>query len=217
MTDPFRHDDAAYVLGALSAEERAQFEAHLETCPACAARVAEIADLPRRLDGIHPEELADPGPVPDILLPRLVTEIRAARRRRTIVAVTGALAAACIAALIAVVFTGQTSGGTPTPVAAGQPMRQVIATPVHARVALTAEEWGTQITLHCRYDQANGGVFAYKMIAVDRSGERYSLGGWRIKGGQDITYTAGAPVAPKDIAAVIVTTPNNVPILRLRT
>ncbi|MDT4946344.1 MAG: putative zinc-finger, partial [Pseudonocardiales bacterium] len=33
MTDPFVHDDAAYVLGALSDAERREFEAHLETCP----------------------------------------------------------------------------------------------------------------------------------------------------------------------------------------
>ena len=41
VTDPFRHDDAAYVLGALSAQEHAAFEAHLETCAECRARVAD--------------------------------------------------------------------------------------------------------------------------------------------------------------------------------
>ncbi|TFD88101.1 zf-HC2 domain-containing protein [Cryobacterium lactosi] len=44
--DSFRDWDAAYVLGALSAEDRRDFERHLPTCPACAAAVAELAGLP---------------------------------------------------------------------------------------------------------------------------------------------------------------------------
>ena len=44
--DSFREWDAAYVLGALSAEDRRDFERHLPTCPACAAAVAELAGLP---------------------------------------------------------------------------------------------------------------------------------------------------------------------------
>ena len=35
--------DGAYVLGALCASDRAEFEAHLETCAACRASVAELA------------------------------------------------------------------------------------------------------------------------------------------------------------------------------
>ncbi|TFC01124.1 anti-sigma factor [Cryobacterium adonitolivorans] len=44
--DRFREWDAAYVLGALSAEDRHAFERHLPTCPACAGAVAELAGLP---------------------------------------------------------------------------------------------------------------------------------------------------------------------------
>jgi hypothetical protein len=216
VSDPFEHDDGAYVLGALSPADRAAFEAHLETCGSCAARVAEVADLPRLLDGIAPEELADPGPVPDTLLPRLVREVGAVRRRRAITAVAGALVAACLAAVITVVVDHP--GSAPPPVsAAGRPMQQVVPTPVHARVALAGKPWGTRITLHCRYDEPGGAAFAYRMVAVDRDHSHYVLGGWRIRGGQDITYVAGAPVAPNDIAAVLVTTTTGTPILRLRT
>ncbi|MBN9169085.1 MAG: zf-HC2 domain-containing protein, partial [Microbacterium sp.] len=35
--------DAAYVLGALSADDRREFEAHLEACPDCRRAVAELA------------------------------------------------------------------------------------------------------------------------------------------------------------------------------
>ena len=45
MTDPtdqFRDWDAAYVLGALDADDRRAFERHLGTCPECSAAVAEF-------------------------------------------------------------------------------------------------------------------------------------------------------------------------------
>ena len=50
--DPFIHDDAAYVMGALSAEDRLAFEAHLVECPRCAQRVAELSGLTDLLDKI---------------------------------------------------------------------------------------------------------------------------------------------------------------------
>ncbi|POH71302.1 hypothetical protein C3B59_01510 [Cryobacterium zongtaii] len=45
-SDRFREWDAAYLLGALSPEDRHAFERHLPTCPACAGAVAELAGLP---------------------------------------------------------------------------------------------------------------------------------------------------------------------------
>lgn len=40
--DPFEHDDAAYLLGALDGAELAAFEEHLAGCAACSARVAAL-------------------------------------------------------------------------------------------------------------------------------------------------------------------------------
>ena len=42
-TDKYREWDGAYVLGALSPEERLEFEDHLPDCPDCTAAVAESA------------------------------------------------------------------------------------------------------------------------------------------------------------------------------
>jgi hypothetical protein len=50
--DSYREWDAAYVLGALSADDRRNFERHLQTCPACAAAVAELAGLPGILSAL---------------------------------------------------------------------------------------------------------------------------------------------------------------------
>lgn len=44
--DEFEHFDAAYALGALSGDDRERFEAHLESCDACAFRVAQLWNAP---------------------------------------------------------------------------------------------------------------------------------------------------------------------------
>lgn len=227
MKDPFEHDDAAYLLGALSPEETATFEAHLATCPECTARVAELADMPARLRGVTEADLdmfaapaMNAGPVPDTLLPSLVREVRRSRRRTGLLAAGGVLAAACVAAVLAIVLTASTptggtgpTGGTP----AGVAMHPLVATQVHARVALTGERWGTRITLHCRYAEAGGPGLDYEMAVRTSNGNTYRLGGWHIAGGEAITYVAGAPLPPKDITAVLVETTSGLPILRLRT
>ena len=69
ITDPFEHDDAAYVLDALSEPERETVEAHLATCTACTTRVNTLAATSTLLADITPDDLAGPYPQPDILLP----------------------------------------------------------------------------------------------------------------------------------------------------
>ncbi len=47
----------AYVLGALDAEETAEVEAHLETCAACRAELAELSGLPPLLARVSAEDI----------------------------------------------------------------------------------------------------------------------------------------------------------------
>lgn len=57
--------DAAYVLGALAPDERAEFEQHLAGCDRCRAAVGELAGMPGLLTQVPPVEAlamdADPG------------------------------------------------------------------------------------------------------------------------------------------------------------
>ena len=99
-TDEFATYDAAYVLGALSPTERTAFEAHLRTCPACAGAVTALAGLPGLLAKVPVEDVTDPvaAPVPQTLLPRLLREVAARRRRhRWVTGLTAAAAAVVIA------------------------------------------------------------------------------------------------------------------------
>jgi anti-sigma factor RsiW len=85
--DPYARLDAAYLLGALDAEDHLAYEAHLAICPRCRAGLAEISASPSLLAGLDesvfaaPPEVA-PTPVPDTLLPRLLQAAGRERARR---------------------------------------------------------------------------------------------------------------------------------------
>src|SRR5690242_2719871 len=143
MTDPFAHDDAAYVLGALDPAEQAAFEQHLTTCAACTERVRSARSVLPALATVPGEAFE---PVPETLLPGLLRRAATTqRRRRYVYGAIAALAAACIAALV---FTVWPSSG---PQVAKQQMTALVATPVRASAALEPKAWGTQIELYCSY------------------------------------------------------------------
>ena len=74
--------DAAYVLGGLSADERAQFERHLCGCDTCTASVADLAGLPAVLRLLPVDQavaIAEEAPVAS---PGAVTSSAAAAGRR---------------------------------------------------------------------------------------------------------------------------------------
>ena len=72
--DPYARLDAAYLLGALDADERLGYEAHLAICRRCRAGLAEISAIPSLLAGLDesvfaaPPEVA-PQPAPGICGP----------------------------------------------------------------------------------------------------------------------------------------------------
>ena len=113
------HEDGAYVLGALSPEDRVAFERHLPGCPECAQSVRELAGLPGLLARV-PVEILDPEklpmPVPETLLPALVRRVRRSQRRRTWIA--GGLVAAAATIAIGAVVVAPWATVTTTPASA---------------------------------------------------------------------------------------------------
>lgn len=180
--DVLAEDAGAYVLGALDADERAAFEAHLAGCAACRAATAEVAGLPALLATVPREGLADPPP--SVLVRLLATVARSegpveagpvgpasaaavgparrvpgpaarARRARRWWAV-GGLAAAAAAGFVAgavVVPSGAPAGQDATSVAL-EPV--VAAVPVDASVDVEPVPWGTRLTVTCTYRGTGG-------------------------------------------------------------
>jgi hypothetical protein len=147
MSDcPYAHDDGAYVLGALSPEERARFERHLPTCAACRDAVAEVALLPALLgrvrladlrlpEGGSPEGSPEPAAVyarqPDDVIAGLIDAAQTKRSRDRRIARWRYAATAVAAAAVALAI------GLGLPLAPRQPEAQR-ATPAPTPAPTTA-------------------------------------------------------------------------------
>jgi putative zinc finger protein len=213
--DPFRHDDAAYVLGALDDADRAAFETHLLTCADCRTRVEELRPTADLLTGVPLSALTndDPAPpMPDTLLPGLLRRARHERRRRgVVIAAVTAVAAACVAAVTIAVTSGQSGSPKPAP----QAFAAVQQSPVTATARLVAKKWGTEIDLRCHYPQGLVTYAPYALVVIDKEQHRYAGGSWTLVPGKTIEFTGGTSVPRGDIDRVQITRPDGTPILEL--
>jgi hypothetical protein len=224
-TDEFSTYDAAYVLGALSPPERSAFEAHLRTCTSCAAGVTALAGLPGLLAKVPLEQVIDPAPVPlpKTLLPRLLREVAARRRRRRwVTGLSAAAAAVAIGTGAGVVGSSLAPDQRPaTPPAAtsrvpGRDLVAVVPSRVTASVAMVPMTWGTRLDLRCEYYASGGGAAReYTLVVHDRNGRSQQVAAWQALPGQELAVPAASSWHPRDIANVEVQAPDGRPLLRL--
>ncbi|HEX5087792.1 MAG TPA: zf-HC2 domain-containing protein [Nocardioides sp.] len=223
------HEDGAYVLGALSPEDRVAFERHLPGCPECARSVRELAGIPGLLARV-PAEILDPEqeplPVPETLLPSLVREVRRTQRRRTWL--TSSLVAA--AALIAIGAVGATTlGGDegppsaapsagPTTAAAVQ-LHQVGTDAISGWLSLTQVGWGTRLDLTCTYGEDNDWQdprwSTYTMYVQTTDGEVERVASWKVVPGKELHISAATAADTEDISDVQVRTASGATVLEL--
>lgn len=213
------HDDAAYLLGALSPSERLAFESHLADCAACQRSVQELAGVPGLMGKVQPEDFSSPQqPPPASLLATLTRGVHRERtRRRWLV---GAIAAAAAVAVLAVgvgIHAVIDSGHQQT---ASTAMSPVTNTPVRATVQLNDEPWGTEISLLCHYNESHSYPVApqtYALVVTDRAGTVRQLATWKVvpDGISKVTGSIGWNRA--DIARVEIRTLDGSPVLRLNT
>jgi hypothetical protein len=215
----FAFDDAAYVLGALSDEDRIAFEAHLENCPLCQSEVADVRDLPGVLRQADPSEWTVEPP-PDTLLPRLLRRVEKERRSKLLrTGILGFAAACLVAALVAVGLSVWRADGSPRTVA----MQTVgsVAVPVRAKVAMSSSADGTKIRFWCVYDAPDYGkgqgeplLPTYKMIVFNKRGApAQEVSTWEARPLVEITTSSNW--APANISKIEVTRDDGTPVLRL--
>ncbi len=204
--------DGAYVLGALCASDRAEFEAHLAVCAICRASVAELAPTAGLLSRLSPERAralsATTGPIPlaspDPSLRGRVVEVARRRRKRRITAWTLAASIALVAVAVPSVFAVnsamQQSAGTV------YALDDVGGAPLEASVKLTSAPWGTRIDLVCQYTgqvlDAPPGGWPYALAITDDSGTTSVLSTWRADPGSTTELSAGTDLSASNIGAV---------------
>lgn len=218
-SDPFAFDDGAYVLGALSDDERRAFEAHLEICPDCRARVAEVRGVPALLTGVIADELAeDPtvaaGPVPDTLLPGLLRRAGARRsRQRWLIGGLAAVVVGCLVALAVTLWPSSGGGSAHQP----RPFVAVGQSPVQATATLVAKDWGTEIDVHCSYAEGVPRPFPYQLRVFDAKGTAEDIGSWIVPVGEDMDYQTGTRYPLDQISKLQILRTDGTPVLELDT
>ncbi|MDL9980787.1 anti-sigma factor family protein [Microbacterium sp. ASV49] len=226
MTDAFADWDAAYLIGALSPAERAQFEEHLGECPSCRTAVAELAPTAGLLSRVPASVLLEgedltpaavPAPVPDVA-PRaareaLIRRVRRSDRRRLGVRVGLVTAGFAVIAAAIVVPISVWGPSAPTVVAPSpsifaalppaEAMTPVTRLPLTASVRLVGVGWGTRIDLSCRYTSSYGASDAvYSLAVVDENGAATQLSTWRVVNGADAHISAGTALDAASIRSV---------------
>lgn len=201
--------DAAYVLGALGAADRAEFEEHLEHCDACRDAVAELAPIPgllARVPAERAEELLGPADAGrEALLDLGAHRARRRRGRRLLTALAAAAAA------VALLFAGsaldllrpaaETEQGPDATVA----MEPVDAAPLRASIGMTTVPWGTKLDVTCSYEaDAYGrpGGGEYELVAIGADGQETSLSTWHAQPGSTALFSAGTALPAEEIQAL---------------
>lgn len=195
MSCPHQVSDAAYVLGALSPGERAEYEAHLTQCPECAAAVSKLAPIPGLLRRVDPAALrpAEPGPGRLATLLRAVaaTRRRETRRRRLQLA-AAALAIAVVAVTGSALWYGTLHAPAERP-ASAVAMEPVTPTvPVAAEVSLTPTTGGTEVWMTCWYPPTAYEIppRTFRLVAIGADGSVEQVGSWRAGPGERVSLTS---------------------------
>lgn len=235
--DELAHLDAAYVLGALEAEDREAFEEHLRSCRTCDDAVRGLEGLPGLLAHVDEQVFLDGPvgpPVPETLLPGLVRRVQVRRRRDRRRVLAGAAAGLVVAAGGALAWVQ--AADRPEDLAAPQPstavsaspsagpstpMRQVDQSVVSATLALEQVAWGTRLDLECSYEVQAGGydgsVPSYTLAVQTRDGSWEEVAGWRAVPGRTIGVTGATAASRDDIVSVEVRTQSGRTLLELDT
>ncbi|MHB1170955.1 MAG: anti-sigma factor family protein [Lacisediminihabitans sp.] len=235
--DQFRDWDAAYVLGALSPEDRRAFERHLASCPVCTAAVTELAGMPGLLRKLRAEDAVALTTAPDDdhlrgqqhepgLVQKLAASANKRRRRVRAATLTLVLSAAAVLALGGI-FIGAALGPTANiaePPATSRPSGTVVAmTPLEpgtmtANLKFTQKPWGTRFDWTCEYltgDGKTSGAKTYSMVITDASGIETIIATWNAAGPGAAGLAASSSVATSNIRSVeIRAMDTNTPLVR---
>ncbi len=204
--------DAAYVLGALSLEDRRTYEDYLAANPARAAELTGLAGMPGILSVLSRDEavaLTDlAGSAPVEVRPDNVASLAQAAAKRQRRSRRTALVAA-VAAAAAFVVVGGVVGSTVFPRSASvqtvamAPMQPGSREGVTAQLALTEKKWGTELNWACQYTKDwSRDVASYDIVVTTKDGAQTSVGSWKPAGDEATGLSAATSIPTSEIRTV---------------
>jgi hypothetical protein len=218
----------AYILGALTPAERADYADHLAGCPYCQREVSELAGLPgllARAQAPAQEESAvesavesagepsvEPAVEPDPV-PAALHAVRRHRMRRRV------LTAAAVVLVGGAAFGGalavNRAPSATAPRALPVVLQAVGGTPVTASAGLTDTSWGTVINMRCSFQQAPADQSVVVVLVARRAdGTGEELARWIVEPGKEITVTSATDLRGAQLAKLEVQTVKGTTVLR---
>ena len=205
--------DAAYVLGALSLEDRRTYENYLAANPARAAELTDLAGMPGILNALSRDEavaLTDlAGAPPAQERPDNVASLaqaaakRQQRSRRTWLATAVASAAALLITGGVVGATVFSQSSAPTQTVAMQAMQPTPRGGVTAELAVTEKKWGTELNWACQYTKDwSRNVDSYDIVVTTHDGAQQAVGSWKPAGDEATGLSAATSIPKSQIRTV---------------
>ncbi|MFC4063844.1 anti-sigma factor family protein [Actinoplanes subglobosus] len=187
------HDDAAYVLGALSPIERAAYERHLATCSFCREAVADLALVPDMLDRLDAEEfvkLLDPS-LSALSRPAAAPSIKKVRARP--IRIVSSVAALVLFLIIGggLAYWGFNAGeaSSPPPGPSIAMTKVDPASSIAATVRITSTGAGSRVEMECSYS-ASARPYTFRLIAYGPDEQTEQLGSWLAQPGKKFQMPA---------------------------
>ncbi|MFG1932296.1 anti-sigma factor family protein [Mycobacterium sp. NPDC048908] len=204
--------DAAYVLGALSLEDRRTYESYLAANPARAAELTEFAGMPGILNALSRDEAvaltdlagAPPAEQRSDNIASLADAAAKRQRRQRRTWLTAAVASAA-ALLIAGGIVGATvfPDSAPTQTVAMQAMQPTPRGGLTAELAVTEKKWGTQLNWACQYTKDwSRNVGSYDIVVTTQDGAQQSVGSWKPAGDEATGLSAATSIPTSKIKTV---------------
>jgi len=217
--------DAAYVLGALSHEERSDYEAHLAQCPACSSALALLAGIPGFLgkidsqtaiglmNGSLTDSIADS--IDESLFMQKLARRAAQERHKTRIRQTIGLVAAVVISVGIGLTTGilvhTTRGVTSSPansIGTSWHLTNLQPQIMSADLHIISKTWGTHFDWNCTYSKtaaAWGPSVRYNFVLTDNTGKKSTLATWSPSGGVAKGLSATTALSESQIKMLEVT------------
>ncbi|MEU4622440.1 zf-HC2 domain-containing protein [Actinoplanes sp. NPDC023801] len=187
------HDDAAYVLGALSPIERAAYERHLAACSFCREAVADLALVPDMLDRLDAEEFAkllDPS-LSSLSRPAHAPSLKKVRARP--IRIVSSAVALVLFLMIGggLAYWGFTAGETsaPPPGPAVAMTRVDPGSPISATIRITSTGAGSRVEMECAYSPT-AKPYTFRLVAYGPDEQTEQLGSWLAQPGKEFLLPA---------------------------
>ncbi len=214
--DEFRQWDASYVLGALSAKDRKDFEIHMTNCDGCTRSVAELASIPGFLMKIDKETakglMDQPEPSNVFALPsapiRDLARGVVAQRKRFRMQLVAGLSVAASTVIAVGLFLGSTAGQSGGQVgsnvtnsisATNVSMKALAADSMLVDMKVRSQNWGTQFIWSCTYrsEESSSTPESYDLVVTDAVGATTIVATWTEAGAsaKNLVATTDIPVA----------------------